>query len=233
MTERWLDGWTVAFDLDGTLVDTAPDLIGALNVILADEGLPALPVAAARSLVGRGAGFLIEHGFAAEGVTLPLERLGPMVDRFIDIYLGRIAVESRPFPGCVQALERLAADGAQLAVCTNKRTDLSLTLLDALKLTDRFAAVFGADRASAAKPDRRHLEEAVAAAGGRPDRAIMVGDSATDVGAAQAAGVPCVVVDFGYTETPPHALGGDVLISHFDALPPAVRELVAATARVG
>jgi phosphoglycolate phosphatase len=228
--ETPLAGAVIAFDLDGTLVDTAPDLIGALNVVLGEEGLPPLPVASARSLVGRGARFLIEHGFRAEGVTVPPERAEDLVERFVAIYLARIADESRPFPGCEAALDALTAEGAVLAVCTNKRTSLSLALLDALGMTWRFAAVVGPDRAPAAKPDRRHLEFAVAQAGGRVDRAVMVGDSATDVGAARAAGAPSVVVDFGYTEIPPADLGGDVLISDFSQLPAAVRQLLAPVA---
>ncbi|MDR3510927.1 MAG: HAD-IA family hydrolase [Caulobacteraceae bacterium] len=222
-----LTGATVAFDLDGTLVDTAPDLIGALNAVLREQSLPALPLATARVMVGRGARALIEQGFAAAGEPLGADDTPALVERFIEVYRGRIALESRPFDGVEAALDCLAAAGATLAVCTNKRTDLSLALLDALGLTARFAAVVGADRAPAPKPDARHLLTAVAEAGGRIERAILVGDSASDVGAARAAGAPSVVVGFGYTEIAPAELGGDHLIAHFAELPALATRLLA------
>jgi phosphoglycolate phosphatase len=219
-------GATLAFDLDGTLVDTAPDLIGALNIVLGERHLPPLPVDSARVLVGKGARALIERGFSAAGAPLDEAEIGGLVARFIEVYRSRIANESRPFPGVEAALEALAAEGAKLVVCTNKRTDLSRELLDALELTDRFAAVVGADQAPAAKPDPRHFLAAVAAVGGDPARAVMVGDSYNDVAAAQAAGAPCVVVSFGYTEIAPADLGADRLIHSFDELVGAARELL-------
>ena len=223
-----LSGATIAFDLDGTLVDTAPDLIGALNLVLAERGLPQLPVDAARALVGKGARFLIEHGFAAAGEPLNTDETGGLVTRFIEVYRGRIASESRPFPGVEAALERLSAAGARLAVCTNKRTDLSLALLDALDLTRRFVSVTGADRAPAPKPDPRHFLAAIEAAGGDPAHAVMVGDSFNDVAAAKAAGAPVIVVSFGYTETPPAELGADLMIDDFGELYAACEGLLAA-----
>ena len=223
-----LSGATLAFDLDGTLVETAPDLIGALNLVLGERGLPALPVESARVLVGRGARFLIEHGFASAGEPLEEEEIGGLVARFIEVYLGRIASESRPYPGLIEALDALSAAGARLVVCTNKRTDLSLALLDALELTGRFGAVIGADRAPRPKPDASHFLAAVEAVGGDPARAVMVGDSYNDVAAAKAAGSPCIVVSFGYTETPAGELGGDRLIDSFDELIEAASSLLAA-----
>lgn len=222
-----LAGCTIAFDLDGTLVDTAPDLVGALNRLLKERGLATLPVASGRMMVGAGARALIEQGFAAAGAPLADAEAPAMVDRFIEVYRERIADESLPFQGVEAALDTLAAAGAALCVCTNKRTDLSVQLLDALGLTGRFAAVVGADLAPAPKPDGRHLEAAIAAAGGRMDRAILVGDSASDVGAARAAGAPSVVVTFGYTAIAPAALGGDYLIERFDELPPLAGRLFA------
>ena len=229
---RPLDGVVVAFDLDGTLVDTAPDLIGALNQCLEREGLPARPLAAARHLVGRGARFLIEHGFAEAGAVLEPERVRPLFDRFITDYLARIASESRPFPGCEAALDALAADGARLAVCTNKNTDLALALLDALNLTGRFASVVGGDLVPVKKPHPALLHLAIDRAGGSVARAVLVGDAAPDSGAARNAGVPCVIVDWGYTEVPPGDLGGDALVSRFADVPGAVRRLVAAPATI-
>jgi phosphoglycolate phosphatase len=220
-----LKGVVVAFDLDGTLVDTAPDLIGTLNQVLAEEGHPSLPVEQARSLIGHGARALIARGFAAAGATLTSERLDQLWDHFIALYLPRIALESRPFPGAVAALDRLAAAGARLAVCTNKRTPLSRALLDQLGLSARFAAIVGPDLAGVAKPDPRHLSFAIAAAGG--GRAVMVGDASTDTLAARAAGVPVIVVSFGYLDMPVAELGADAVIDHYDELPAVVARLLA------
>lgn len=213
-----LAGATIAFDLDGTLVDTAPDLISTLNMLLDQEGLAPLPLSEARPFIGRGARWLIERGFQAAGATLEEARAPELFDRFIAHYLDHIADESRPFPGVEAALDSLKASGARLAVCTNKRTDLSLALLDALDLTRRFDAVIGADAAPACKPDPRHLTTAVAAAGGAMDRAILVGDAGTDAGAARAAGAGLILVSFGYTEVPARDLAPDLLIDHFDQL---------------
>jgi phosphoglycolate phosphatase len=221
-----LDGATIAFDLDGTLVDTAPDLIGALNRVLTAEGLAPVTLSDARHLVGRGAKMMLMRGFAEHGRVLAEADAAPLVERFIDVYRTRIADESLPFPGCVAALDDLRALGARLVVCTNKRTDLSIALLDALSLRDRFEAVIGADSAPAPKPDPRHVLHAIDAAGGVAAHAVMVGDSANDVDAARAAGVPTIVFPFGYTETPAHALGADRLIDHYDALVDTVQSLL-------
>ncbi len=226
LTQTSLAGAVVAFDLDGTLVDSAPDLIGSLNVILHERRLPALPLRQARPMVGRGARVMIEQGFAAAGEPLSAEEAPALLRRFIAVYRERIALESRPFEGVETALTDLAGAGARLCVCTNKFTDLSVALLDALDLARHFAAVIGPDLAPAPKPDARHLIAAIEAAGGRIDRAVMVGDSAADVGAARAANVPSIVVSFGYTEIAASELGGDHLIDHFSDLAPLVARLL-------
>jgi len=213
-----LDGATIAFDLDGTLVDSAPDLIGTLNVLLAQEGLTPFSLADARPFIGRGARWLLERGFSEAGATIPPERGTELFDRFIAHYNAHIADESRPFPGAVAALEALKAAGAKLVVCTNKRTDLSVNLLAALDLARLFDAVAGADAVSAIKPDKAHLIESVMAVGGDIGRTIMVGDAATDAGAARGAGTPLILVTFGYTEIPAAELAPDILISHYDEL---------------
>ncbi|MEI9890622.1 MAG: HAD-IA family hydrolase [Caulobacteraceae bacterium] len=225
---RRFAGVVIAFDLDGTLVDTAPDLMGALNVLLEEEGLPALPVETAPLLVGKGAKVMIERGFAAAGEPLDPDRASALFQRYIGLYLARIAEESRPFEGMTQALDALEAEGAILAVCTNKRTDLSLALLDALDLTKRFAVVIGADMAPKPKPDASHLLTTIARAGGVATRALMVGDSINDVLAARNAGVPMVLVSFGYTDIPVADLDRDILIDRFDQLYAAALELVPA-----
>jgi phosphoglycolate phosphatase len=219
LTLSVLAGATIAFDLDGTLVDTAPDLVKSLNEVLGEQGLAPLGYDKARSMVGRGAKWLIEQGYAATGLPLSPDSSPALVERFVALYRQRIADESRPFPGVVEALEALAHAGAELVVCTNKRTDLSIALLDALELSRHFTAVIGADAAPAAKPDARHLLHAIDQAGGDAAHALMVGDSITDVNAARNAGVPCVVVSFGYTDIAPADLGGHALIDHYDELP--------------
>lgn len=221
-----LAGATIVFDLDGTLVDTAPDLMGTLNHLLRREGLGEMPLASARSLVGQGAKAMLRRGFEAADAPLADDQLTRLFDDFIDHYRAHIADLSRPFEGVTAALDHLATQGARLAVCTNKRTDLSVALLDALDMTHRFAAVIGADRAPTPKPHASHLLAAIGAANGARDRAVMVGDSASDAGSARAAGVPLVLVDFGYTDVPAHDLGADILISHFDRLPDACRRLI-------
>jgi phosphoglycolate phosphatase len=226
-----LAGAVVAFDLDGTLVDTAPDLVGALNVILGEEGLKPLAMDHARDLIGHGARRLLERGFLAAGEPLPEARMPALFDRFIARYRAHIADQSRPFPGCLAALASLKAEGARLAVCTNKPTALSNALLEALDMAALFDAVVGPDAAPAAKPDPRHLEAAIARAGGEPSRALMVGDAATDAGAARALRVPLVLVSFGYTDIPAAELQPDVLIDHFDQLPAAVGRLMGAQGR--
>ncbi len=221
-----LSGATIAFDLDGTLVDTAQDLVGTLNYLLAEEGLRPLPLTVARPFIGKGAAWLIERGFTAAGAPQTAERLTELFERFLTHYRTHIADESRPFPGVVAALESLRDSGARLCVCTNKRTELSVALLDALDLSRLFSAVTGPDRAPAAKPDPRHLLAAVADAGGVIERTVMVGDAATDAGAARAAGAKLVLVSFGYTEVPAVELGPDLLIDHFDELVAACQKLL-------
>jgi phosphoglycolate phosphatase len=213
-----LDGAVIVFDLDGTLVDTAPDLMNTLNTVLGEEGLPPLAYEMAPSLVGRGARMMLERGFAADGRPLDEPDASRLFDRFIDHYLEHIADQSRPFEGVLQALDRLEAEGAVLAVCTNKRTDLSLAVLDALDLTWRFKAVVGPDMAPRPKPDASHLLTTIALAGGDPSRAVMVGDSINDALAARNAKVPLVLVSFGYTDVPARDMDPDALIDRFDEL---------------
>lgn len=227
-SDQALDGCVIAFDLDGTLVDTAPDLVGTLNLLLQEEGLAPLALAEARPFIGRGAKWLIERGFQAADAPLPEHRIPGLFDRFIDHYRAHIADESRPFDGMEAALGVLRDKGATLAVCTNKRTDLSVALLDALNLSHLFEAVIGADAVPAAKPDPRHLLAAIRSAGGHPERAILVGDAATDAGAARAAGTGLILVSFGYTEIPAHELAPDILIHDYAELPEACARLLGA-----
>src|SRR5712671_3440182 len=193
---------TVVFDLDGTLVDSAPDLADTLNIIFAREGLPPVAYDTARKLVGGGARSMIERSLAAQGRKLDTPAVDGLVKGFIDHYAAHIADRSRAFPGLEAALDELAAGGCRFAVCTNKLEWLSVRLLDALGLSSRFAAICGQDTFPMRKPDPEMLRLTIAKAGGRADHAIMVGDSMTDVVTAQRAAVPVVAVDFGYTEIP-------------------------------
>lgn len=223
-----LSGATLVFDLDGTLVDSAPDLVGTLNVILAQEGVAPLPLAEARAFIGHGARRLMERGFAAQGLSIKSEAMPELFGRFIAHYEAHIADESRPFPGVVEALTQMKAAGAKLAVCTNKLTGLSNQVLHALDLARFFDAVVGADAAPAAKPDPRHLIAAIEAAGGDSARSVMVGDASTDAGAARAAKVSLILVSFGYTEIPAAELGPDILLDRFEDMPDACVRLLTA-----
>ena len=221
-----LAGATIVFDLDGTLVDTAPDLIASANHALAD--IDAEPVAAEvlRPWISYGARRMIVEALAARAVRLPEPRVDALLERFLAYYEANIAVHSRPFPGCIAALDALAGAGAQLAVCTNKRAALSLELLSALALRDRFAAIAGRDTFPVCKPDPGHLLSTIGMAQGRAAHAIMVGDSEVDIATAKAARVPIVAVSFGYSDGPlaPHA--PEAMIDHYDALIPAVARLI-------
>ncbi|MHC2335335.1 HAD hydrolase-like protein [Bradyrhizobium sp. USDA 4454] len=218
----------IVFDLDGTLVDTAPDLIGALNFVLDREGLAPVPLAAARNMIGAGARKLLERGLEVDGRTVSIGDLDRLTRDFVDFYAEHIADGSRPFDGLEAALDQLAARGHRFAVCTNKLEWLSKLLLDRLGLTPRFAAICGQDTFGVAKPDPAFLRETVARAGGRLPGAIMVGDAGPDVGVARRASVPVIGVDFGYTDVPMAELKPDRLISHMRDLPAAVAALIAA-----
>jgi phosphoglycolate phosphatase len=216
----------VVFDLDGTLVDTAPDLIGSLNVILDREGMAPLPLASARNMIGGGAHKLLERGLEAEGRMVTPAEMARLKADFIAHYADHIADHSRPFDSLEIALDQLSAAGCKLAVCTNKLEWLSKRLLDKLGLSKRFAAVCGADTFGVSKPDPVILRQTVVRAGGQIASTIMVGDAGTDVGVARRAGVPVIGVTFGYTEVPIAELNPDVVISHMRELPTAVSGLL-------
>jgi phosphoglycolate phosphatase len=216
---------TVVFDLDGTLVDTAPDLIEALNAVFAREQLPFVPYDEARNMIGGGARKMIEAGLKLDGRIVGQDGLDRMFRHFVEHYSAHVADRSRTFPGVDAALDKLASRGCRFAVCTNKLEGLSRQLLAALDLTRRFAAICGPDTFGMPKPDPEILRRTIRLAGGDPRRAVMVGDSGTDIATARAAGLPVVAVDFGYSETPMSELKPDRLISHFDQLTVAVLEL--------
>lgn len=215
------------FDLDGTLADTAPDLIATLNVVLDGEGVPRLAMAQGRELIGAGGRALIERGLQAGGRPVTPAELDRLYRKFLLHYGENLCVETTLFPGVEEALDRLEAAGFMLAVCTNKIEKHSVRLLAALGIAERFAAICGRDSFPHHKPDPRHLTRTIAQASGDAGRAVMIGDSRTDVATAKAAGVPVVAVSFGYTEIPVGDLGADRVVDHFDELVAAIHDCMA------
>ena len=213
---------TLVFDLDGTLIDTAPDLIDTLNMVFAREGWPPVPYETARNMIGGGARMMITRGIATEGIVLAPTKLEQLFADFIAHYAEHVADRSRPFPGLTDALDVLASGGCRFAVCTNKLERLSVLLLKQLKLADRFAAICGQDTFGIQKPDPEVLRRTVTAAGGSLTHAIMIGDSVTDIRTARAAGIPVIAVDFGYSDRPVSEFGPDRIISHFAQLRSAI-----------
>lgn len=209
----------LVFDLDGTLVETAPDLVATLNVVLTREGIAPVAYETARNFVGGGAKLMLARGIEADGRTVAPARLDAMFADFIAYYADNVAVHSRPFPGLVEALDILSRRGHRFAVCTNKLEHLSVLLLNELKLADRFVSICGQDTFGIQKPDPEILRRTIGAAGGDVNNTIMIGDSETDILTARAAGIPVVAVDFGYSEKPVSEYKPDRLISHFAQLP--------------
>lgn len=217
---------TIVFDLDGTLADTAQDLMNALNVVLAQDDVAPLPLDQARVLLGAGGRALIERGYATAGLSLRKERLEELFRLFLAHYEAHIADHSALFAGATAAMDRLQEKGFGLAVCTNKMEHAAKKLLGALGAERRFATICGQDTFAFCKPDPRALMMTIARAGGDAKRSIMVGDSVTDIATAKAAGVKVVAVDFGYTDVPVADLGPDRVISHFNQLEAAVADLL-------
>jgi phosphoglycolate phosphatase len=217
---------TIVFDLDGTLIDTAPDLIDTLNLILAREGLPSIPFETARRMIGGGSRGMLERALAEDGRPVGKAEMERLYAAYIAHYAAHIADRSRPFPHLEATLDRLAAAGHRLAVCSNKLEWLSRLLLNKLDLTKHFATICGADTFGVMKPDPQILRQTIRRAGGELAAAVMIGDSGTDIGAARAANVPVIAVDFGYTEVPIATLRPDRIISSYGELPAAIAAVV-------
>lgn len=215
----------VIFDLDGTLIDSLPDVMNALNAVLADNGRRPVMRDEAKLMVGGGAEPLLERAFAVTGDELAPERMPSHVEAFTTYYRADPATETTIFEGVVPALEALAERGLRLGICTNKPHKSALQVLEALSLDGHFAACFGKASVPFHKPDRRHYNEVARALGVLPEHSLYVGDSETDVATARNAGVPIVLVPFGYSRAPAGDLGGDRLIEHFSELPDVVDEL--------
>ena len=216
---------TLVFDLDGTLVDTAPDLIAAANHVMAETGRPPAADSVLRPAVSHGALAMVRAAIGPEAKDWPEEKLYPLFEAFIAYYERHIADVSRPFPGLLAALDRASAAGHTLAVCTNKREKLARQLLTELGMIGRFAAISGRDTFTVYKPDPGHLTQTIALAGGTDGRAVMVGDSSVDVATAKAARIPVVAVGFGYSEPHVSTFAPDLLIHHYDEFDGAIARL--------
>ena len=217
-----MHGWTLVFDLDGTLIDTAPDLIGATNHVLARAGVAPVEDAVLRPVISFGSRFMIKTGLQYREQAIDEEKLDAMWADMLTFYEQNIAVRSQPFPGMREALTRFQSAGAILAVCTNKKEHLARQLLQELGLAEPFSAITGVDTFPVYKPDPAHLLGAIEKAGGVRDRSVMVGDSDVDVQTAKAANIPVVGVTFGYTDRPMHELDAHATIDHYDELPAAL-----------
>lgn len=222
-----LQGLTIAFDLDGTLVETAPDLIAAANHVFQREGLETVAPHVIRDQISFGARAMIVKGIEYQGARRTAAGIDELLTHFLTYYEANIAVHSRPFPDVLAVLENCRSRGARLVVCTNKRAYLSEELLTALDMRHYFEAVAGRDTFAVCKPHPDHLLGAIEMAGGKPSRAIMVGDSDTDISTARAAGIPSIAVTFGYTDVPAINLGANEVIEHYHQFDGALTRLTA------
>jgi phosphoglycolate phosphatase len=211
------------FDLDGTLVDSLPDLAAALAATLREIGAPALSSAAVRGMIGDGTPALVARALAARG--LPASLLDERLARFMALYEAAPVARSRPYPGVTETLAALRGDGRRLAVCTNKPQQAALAVLRGLALDGFFAAVVGGDVLAVKKPDPAHLRAAIAALGAAQGEAVMIGDNEHDVAMAKAAGVPVILVRYGYHRVPLETLAADLQIDAFSELPDALARL--------
>lgn len=221
------------FDLDGTLADTAGDLLAAANEALAPRGLPML-TAADRSFAGRGGRSMIRRSLAIAGRPDDTPEAQALIDaiypELLEAYEARIAHETTLFEGAEAAVEALVARDWRIGICTNKPERLALLLLDALGVRDRFAAILGADTLHVRKPDPEHFRETARRVGADPTRSVMIGDTLTDLTTARRAGVPCVLTGFGFAAEPMDELAPDAVVAHFDELPPVLERLCPAPA---
>jgi phosphoglycolate phosphatase len=217
----------LVFDLDGTLVDTAPDLTNVLNWLLAREGRAIIDEASVRHMVGRGARSLITKGMSATGALPNDSEMSRLFNDFIDYYGAHIADYSLPFPGVIDTLEAFRDAGILMGVCTNKPEGLSRQLLEALDMNQYFTALLGGDSLAVKKPDPAHLLKTIEALGAEPHHSVMVGDSISDIQAAKNARIPVVGVTFGYTDIPIEDLNPDIIIHQFADLPRALGQMLA------
>jgi phosphoglycolate phosphatase len=218
---------TVIYDLDGTLIDSAKDMQVAVSRVLADHGLPAVTEDDVRNYMGQGSKVTMNRAFSKYGKTLDDAQLSAVTREFVRYYEADPVSNTTAFAGVSDVVARFDRLGLRQGVCTNKFERPSRMILEHLKLMPPISGLAGADTFPVRKPDPRHILMLVERMGGTPERAVMVGDSIHDVHAAHAAGLPAVLVSWGYTETPASELGADAVIERFDALPQALERLAA------
>lgn len=212
----------IVFDLDGTLVDTAPDLHAALNHVLTAHGRRAVALEEAAPMIGGGAVMMITRGYEVTGDPVNDDDVPALFEMFLEYYEGTCTAHSVPYPGVFDALDQFRSEGIKLGVCTNKPGRMTDMVLEGLGFTGYFTSVAGADRYPVRKPHPDHLLGVLAELGVTPEESVMVGDSMTDVNTARAAGTPIVAVTFGYSNEPAHTFGADAVIEHYAQLPDAV-----------
>jgi phosphoglycolate phosphatase len=208
----------VVFDLDGTMIDTAPDLITSLNHTIAVADLAPVDFNDLTHLVGQGARVMIRRAFDLRGKPLDDGAVEPLLARFLDHYKAEMPGHSRVYDGLLESFARLESSGMRLAMCTNKLGELAYPLIEKLGLAGRFVAMTAGDTFAVRKPDARHLLGTIEQAGGDPARAVMIGDSVNDILAAKNAGVASIAVTFGYSDVPVDTLDPTAVIAHFDEL---------------
>jgi phosphoglycolate phosphatase len=213
------------FDLDGTLIDSAPDLRAAAERVLAEAGRPALDLSTIKRFIGDGVRKLVERAFAATGPALDGPALDQATARFTAFYEAAATVLTRPYDGVPETLARLRAAGIRLAVCTNKPAAAAAIVLHELGLAPLIDGVSGGDSVARRKPDPDHVLDALERIDGTPEQAVMVGDNEHDIAAGQAAGLATIAVTYGYARVPYPALGADLLIDRFGDLEAALQGL--------
>lgn len=221
-----LQGYTIVFDLDGTLVETAPDLHRATNEILTSQGIPTVSLEDVRPFVGLGAKSLIKRGAAVSNIELDDEVLTQLTEQFVQIYQDDIAAKSYIYDNVISCLDTLEAYGARFSVCTNKKTQLAKQLLETLNIAHRFRSIVGSDTVEHKKPHKQHYVQAIEEANGSLEKSIMIGDSSPDVGTARNADVPVILVSFGYTDIAPEELNPDAIVNDFRELPQAIEAVL-------
>jgi len=218
-----MDGFLLVFDLDGTLIDSAPDLRAAINQMLRERGRPPLSLAQVRRMIGDGATALVRRALTESG--LDPEQATPALPRFLQLYESDAVRLTRPYPGVPATLAALRRQGYRTAICTNKPQHATLTVLEGLGLLSLFDAIAGGDRFAVKKPDPGHLLGLFDALGGHAQRAAMIGDNENDAAAAHGAGIPLVLMRYGYARVDPESLGADALLDHFADLPATLDRL--------
>lgn len=215
----------LAFDLDGTLIDSAPDIAIAMNRLMAELGRPEIELPAIRRMIGDGAGTLVERALTAASVPHRAEELDIYLKRFLAHYEAEPVRLTRPYAGVLETLAALRAAGYRCAVCTNKPQRLTDIVIEVLGLAPYFGAILGADAVKNRKPHPDHLAAALTAIGATSAQAVMIGDSANDVAPARALAMPSIVMAYGYGRAPLSELGADLILDDFAKLPDALRKI--------